>query len=117
MNPRAGFEPTYRISSADPSTPWVHLQFYVISSFSLQSTDSVNGIWEEQQDRTNDFVYLNSIWNPLSSWDFNHLAFCIENLISNPDPSTTWVHLHLLKIGRPIYNLLIHFSGKLLAFC
>lgn len=37
--------------------------------------------------------------------------------ISNPDPSTTWVHLHLLKIGRPIYNLFIHFSGKLLAFC
>ena len=37
--------------------------------------------------------------------------------ISNPDPSTTWVHLHVLKIGRPIYNLLIHFSGKLLAFC
>ena len=35
--------------------------------------------------------------------------------ISNPDPSTTWVHLHVLKIGRPIYNLLIHFSGKWLA--
>ena len=37
--------------------------------------------------------------------------------ISNPDPSTTWVHLHVLKIGRPIYNLLFTFSGKLLAFC
>ena len=30
-NSRAGFEPTYRISSADPSTAWVHLQIYVIS--------------------------------------------------------------------------------------
>ena len=41
--------------------------------------------------------------------------------ISNPDPSTTWVHLHLLKIGRPIYNLLYSLFGKtvsiLLAFC
>lgn len=25
--------------------------------------------------------------------------------ISNPDPSTTWVHLHILKIGCPIHNL------------
>ena len=30
LNPRAGC-PAYRISSADPSTAWVHLQIYVIS--------------------------------------------------------------------------------------
>ena len=46
------------------------------------------------------------------------LARCLGAYrISSADPSTTWVHLHLLKIGRPIYNLLIHFSGKLLVFC
>lgn len=37
--------------------------------------------------------------------------------ISNPDPSTTWVHLHLLKIDHSIYNLLIDFLGKLREFC
>ena len=33
--------------------------------------------------------------------------------ISNPDPSTTWVHLHVLKIGLPIHNLLFSFFEKL----
>ncbi len=32
--------------------------------------------------------------------------------ISNPDPSTTWVHLHILKIGLPIHNLLFSFFEK-----
>ncbi|ERK62917.1 hypothetical protein HMPREF1546_02445 [Oscillibacter sp. KLE 1745] len=39
--------------------------------------------------------------------------FRILYMISNPDPSTTWVHLHLLKIGRPIYNLRFTFLEKL----
>ena len=48
---------------------------------------------------------------------FRSGSYRVATTISSADPSTTWVHLHLLKIGRPIYNLLIHFSGKLLAFC
>ncbi|WP_417094019.1 hypothetical protein, partial [Intestinimonas timonensis] len=80
-------------------------------------TNSAGGNREEQQDRTSNIIQFELGWNPHGSKGFSRLALRIGNLISNPDPSTTWVHLHLLKIGRPIYNLLIHFSGKLLAFC
>ena len=50
------------------------------------------------------------------------LARCLGAYrISSADPSTTWVHLHLLKIGRPIYKPAYSLFGKtvsiLLAFC
>ena len=74
---------TYSISSADPSTAWVHLQIYVISLFLDPPTNSAGGNREEQQDRTSNIIQFELDWNPHGSKGFSRLAFHMENLISN----------------------------------
>ena len=56
-------------------------------------TNSAGGNREEQQDRTSNIIQFELGWNPHGSKGFSRLALRIGNLISNPDPSTTWVHL------------------------
>ena len=56
-------------------------------------TNSAGGNWEEQQDRTSNIIQFELDRNPHGSKGFSRLALRMENLISNPDPSTTWVHL------------------------
>ena len=62
-------------------------------------TNSAGGNREEQQDRTSNIIQFELGWNPHGSKGFSRLALRIENLISNPDPSTTWVHLHRTQTG------------------
>ena len=56
-------------------------------------TNSAGGNREEQQDRTSNIIQFELGWNPHGSKGFSRLALRIGNLISNPDPSATWVHL------------------------
>ena len=58
-------------------------------------TNSAGGNREEQQDRTSNIIQFELGWNPHGSKGFSRLALRIGNLISNPDPSTTWVHLRI----------------------
>ncbi|HIZ56007.1 MAG TPA: hypothetical protein H9671_07375, partial [Firmicutes bacterium] len=61
---------------------------------------------EEQQDRTSNIIQFELGWNPHGSKGFSRLALRIGNLISNPDPSATWVHL------RKIHPIIINGNGK-----
>ena len=58
-------------------------------------TNSAGGNREEQQDRTSNIIQFELGWNPHGSKGFSRLALRIGNLISNPDPSATWVHLQI----------------------
>ena len=84
-NSRAGFEPTYRISSADPSTAWVHLQIYVISLVPtrrpIQPVEIGKNNRIEQATLFN--IQFELGWNPHGSKGFSRLALRIGNLISN----------------------------------
>ena len=55
------------ISSADPSTTWVHLQIYVISLDPKPPANSASGNREEQQDRTSNIIQFELSWNPHGS--------------------------------------------------
>ena len=82
-NSRAGFEPTYRISSADPSTAWVHLQIYVISLVPTRRPIQPVEIGKNNRIEQTPIHDLNLPANPHGYWLFGSLDFQSGNLISS----------------------------------
>ena len=82
-NSRAGFEPTYRISSADPSTAWVHLQIYVISLVPTRRPIQPVEIGKNNRIEQTPIHNLNLPANPHGYWLFGSLDFQSGNMISS----------------------------------
>ena len=82
-NSRAGFEPTYRISSADPSTAWVHLQIYVISLVPTRRPIQPVEIGKNNRIEQTPIHDLNLPANPHGYWLFGNLDFQSGNMISS----------------------------------
>ena len=82
MNPRAGC-PTYRISSADPSTAWVHLQIYVISLVPTRRPIQPVEIGKNNRIEQTPIHDLNLPANPHGYWLFGNLDFQSGNMISS----------------------------------
>ena len=102
-NSRAGFEPTYRISSADPSTAWVHLQIYVISLVPTRRPIQPLEIGKNNRIEQTPIHDLNLPANPHGYWLFGSLDFQSGNMISSAAPSTTRTTLRVYF--RPVFFL------------
>ena len=100
-NSRAGFEPTYRISSADPSTAWVHLQIYVISLVPTRRPIQPVEIGKNNRIEQTPIHNLNLPANPHGYWLFGSLDFQSGNMISSAAPSTTRTTLRVYF--RPVF--------------
>ena len=100
MNPRAGC-PTYRISSADPSTAWVHLQIYVISLVPTRRPIQPVEIGKNNRIEQTPIHNLNLPANPHGYWLFGSLDFQSGNMISSAAPSTTRTTLRVYF--RPVF--------------
>ena len=97
-NSRAGFEPTYRISSADPSTAWVHLQIYVISLIPPRRPIQPVEIGKNNRIEQTPIHDLNLPANPHGYWLFGSLDFQSGNMISSVAPSTSRTTLRITQV-------------------
>ena len=97
LNSRAGERPTYRISSADPSTTWVHLQIYVISLDPKPLADSASGNREEQQDRTSNIIQFELSWNQYGSRGSAYWHSTWKTWFRVSPVMTTSIPLHVIK--------------------
>ena len=104
-NSRAGFEPTYRISSADPSTAWVHLQIYVISLVPTRRPIQPVEIGKNNRIEQTPIHNLNLPANPHGYWLFGSLDFQSGNMISRVAPSTTRTTLQVVSSPNPLWKM------------